>query len=47
MVTSYTAQNTHNPIRNIVENLHLEPNPEKQMIALSIGEFMDQFIFPK
>ncbi|KAL0274295.1 UNVERIFIED_CONTAM: hypothetical protein PYX00_006753 [Menopon gallinae] len=32
------ANNTHNPIRAIVESLHLEPNPSKQMIALSIGD---------
>jgi tyrosine aminotransferase len=41
VVSSNTAQNTHNPIRDIVENLRLEPNPEKPMIALSIGEFLD------
>jgi tyrosine aminotransferase len=39
---SHTARNTNNPIRNIVENLRLEPNPQKPMIALSIGEFMEQ-----
>lgn len=33
------ATNTVNPIREIVDNLKLEPNPEKQMIALSIGKF--------
>lgn len=32
------AVNTHNPIRAIVESLQLEPNPNKQMIALSIGK---------
>ncbi|EEB18316.1 tyrosine aminotransferase, putative [Pediculus humanus corporis] len=31
------AKNTHNPIRAIVESLQLEPNPNKQMISLSIG----------
>jgi tyrosine aminotransferase len=41
VISSNTAQNTHNPIRDIVENLRLEPNPEKPMIALSIGEFLD------
>lgn len=35
---SELAKKTHNPIRNIVENLRLEPNPEKPMIALSIGD---------
>lgn len=33
------ARLTHNPIRAIVENLKIEPHPEKIMIALSIGEF--------
>lgn len=34
------AKNTHNPIRAIVEGLKIEPNPEKQLIALSIGKSM-------
>ncbi|XP_014249751.1 tyrosine aminotransferase [Cimex lectularius] len=36
--SSNFARNTHNPIRHIVENLNLEPNPDKPMIALSIGD---------
>lgn len=32
------SRHTHNPIRAIVEGLQLEPNPDKQMIALSIGK---------
>ncbi|CAL4116174.1 unnamed protein product, partial [Meganyctiphanes norvegica] len=32
------ALNTFNPIRNIVENMKINPNPEKKMIALSIGD---------
>ncbi|XP_063236900.1 tyrosine aminotransferase isoform X1 [Bacillus rossius redtenbacheri] len=32
------ARATHNPIRAVVENLHLEPNPGKQLIALSLGD---------
>ncbi|KAK7070917.1 hypothetical protein SK128_004885 [Halocaridina rubra] len=32
------AKNTFNPIRNIVENMQIVPNPEKPMIALSIGD---------
>lgn len=32
------AKLTHNPIRAVVEGMKIEPNPEKQMIALSIGE---------
>ncbi|XP_016838535.1 tyrosine aminotransferase isoform X2 [Nasonia vitripennis] len=35
---SLIAKRTHNPIRSIVENIVVEPNPEKQMIALSIGD---------
>ncbi|KAL0849335.1 hypothetical protein ABMA28_013650 [Loxostege sticticalis] len=35
---SALARNTHNPIRSIVENLQVEPNPEKQLIALSVGD---------
>ena len=34
------ARLTHNPIRAIVEGLKIVPNPEKQMIALSIGKFI-------
>lgn len=37
------ATNTVNPIREIVDNLKLEPNPDKQMIALSIGELYIPF----
>lgn len=33
------AKRTHNPIRSIVENIVVEPNPNKKLIALSIGEF--------
>lgn len=32
------ARNTHNYIRSIVENMRIEPHPEKAMIALSIGD---------
>lgn len=32
------AKKTHNPIRAIVDGMSIEPNPEKMMIALSIGE---------
>ncbi len=35
---SKCAKNTHNPIRKIVDGMKLTPNPEKEMIALSIGE---------
>jgi len=33
------AQKTHNPIRAIVDGMKIQPNPEKRMIALSIGSF--------
>ncbi|KYQ56763.1 Tyrosine aminotransferase [Trachymyrmex zeteki] len=32
------ARKTHNPIRSIIENIVVEPNPDKKMIALSIGD---------
>lgn len=32
------ARLTHNPIRAIVEGLKIVPNPDKQLIALSIGK---------
>ena len=32
------ARKTFNPIRSVVESMKLTPNPEKPMIALSIGE---------
>ncbi|KAK3086702.1 hypothetical protein FSP39_022197 [Pinctada imbricata] len=35
---SEMARNTFNPIRSIVDGMKLTPNPEKQMIALSIGD---------
>ncbi|XP_041376310.1 tyrosine aminotransferase-like [Gigantopelta aegis] len=35
---SMTANNTFNPIRNIVDGMKLTPNPDKDMIALSIGD---------
>lgn len=36
---SALARNTHNLIRDIVENLQVEPNPDKQLIALSVGKY--------
>lgn len=35
---SEMAKNTCNPIRRIVDEMKLTPNPEKEMIALSIGD---------
>lgn len=37
---STLARNTHNLIRGIVENLQVEPNPEKPLIALSVGKYI-------
>lgn len=36
---SSTAKNCKNLIRQIVDELNLQPNPEKPVIALSLGWF--------
>ena len=36
------AMRTHNPIRAIVDGLKLEPNPDKEFIALSLGKCQDK-----
>lgn len=33
------ALNTRNPIREIIEGLLVQPNPDKSFIPLSVGEF--------
>lgn len=38
---SQFAENTINPIRQVLENLSTSPNPEKSLIPLSIGEFLN------
>ena len=38
--SSFMAKHTHNPIRKIVDGMKLVPNPSKEMIALSIGEYL-------
>lgn len=38
ILASQMAENTFNPIRDIVESMNLKPNPEKEMISLSIGD---------
>lgn len=38
---SVTATTTFNPIRSIVDRMKITPNPEKQMIALSIGKLFE------
>ena len=35
---SKMAKNTLNPIRRIVDGMKMTPNPEKEMISLSIGQ---------
>ena len=37
--SSDMAKNTLNPIRKLVDEMKLTPNPNKEMIALSIGEY--------
>lgn len=41
---STLARKTCNPIRRIVENLQVEPNPNKEFIALSIGKYCKEFL---
>ena len=36
---SKTAENTFNPIRNVVDTMVLEPNPDMEVIRLTIGMF--------
>lgn len=38
---SSSAKNCRNFIREVVDNLDLQPNPEKPVIALSIGEILE------
>ena len=35
---SRSARNTINPIRRIVDRMKISPNPDKEMISLSIGD---------
>ena len=39
------SMRTHNPIRAIVDSMKLEPNPEKDVIALSIGKHNCKYIY--
>lgn len=34
---SVVASRTHNPMRKLVDGMKLRPNPEKPLIALSLG----------
>ena len=35
---SEMSMRTHNPIRAVVDSMKLDPNPDKEVIALSIGK---------
>ena len=37
-VASLTAENTVNPIRQIVDGMKLKPNPKKKAISLALGD---------
>lgn len=41
---SATAKRCKNKIREVVENIDLQPNPEKQVIAFSLGLYFTVFI---
>ena len=34
---SKTAENTFNPIRNVVDTMKIEPNPNMEVIKLTVG----------
>lgn len=38
IAASIVAQRTQNPIRNIVDQLKVQPHPEKPMISLALGK---------
>merc|ERR1719427_1444458 len=38
VAASIVAKNTFNPIRDLLETMSIDPNPEKKMISLSIGD---------
>lgn len=38
---SFSAKNCRNYIREIVDDLNLQPNPEKPVIPLSLGMYTD------
>ena len=41
---SHTARNTLNPIRAVVDEMDIHPNPEKKMITLSLGKSKTELI---
>lgn len=45
VLPSRTSMNSKNYIRDIIDHLPLEPNPEKKVIALSIGECFNEIYF--
>lgn len=38
VAASLVAQRTRNPIRQIVDNLKVVPNPDKDFISLALGD---------
>lgn len=42
---STIAKRCKNKIREVVENIDLQPNPEKQVIAFSLGQYSTFFLF--
>jgi tyrosine aminotransferase len=38
LLPSVVAARTRNPIRQIVDNLKVHPNPEKEFISLALGD---------
>lgn len=48
---SKVSKRTSNPIRQIVDGMKVKPNPEKELVSLSIGSFLFssfpfEFLFP-
>jgi hypothetical protein len=47
---SKVAKNAHNPIRQIVDKLKIDPNAQKDLISLALGNFprshLSPFLFP-
>ena len=36
---SKTAENTFNPIRDVVDTMNIEPNPDMEVIRLTVGMY--------
>ena len=44
IVASTSALNTFNPIRSIVDQMKVQPNPDYEPIKLSIGEYLQYLL---